>query len=275
MLKKLVFVILLLAIGTSLLLFFRQPVETIQIGAYDTVSTIEVHVQMMNIEVTRSPDDQIHVLLDGGKREGEQLSIQHQAAHLKIGEKNKKGNWTDFIQIGYQPTIHLQVPEFSMTSISLSNQDGNSQLKGLSIDSLQVNSSTGKVALQEMTIAKSELRSTDGNITIHQSAVEKGTVSTSSGNVTVKGSNGTALGIQSVDGQIKVMDATEQPELQLKSKTGDIQVSYTTAPTSLQLTTSGENVKIALPNYDRQTRQIGKGANQLSLETRDGVIEVK
>ena len=275
MLKKLVFVFLLVVIGIGVLFFFKKPSETIPIGAYDAVSTVEVHVQMMNIEVAPSPDDQLHVVLDGKQGEEEQFSIDHQAAQLIIMEKPAKGKWTDYIQIGAQPTIQLQVPPSANTSISLTNQDGNSQLKGLDIDSLYVKSSTGKVALRETTVAKIEVRSTDGNIAIHKSTMEKGILSTKSGNVTVKESSGNALDIQSWDGQIKLTEATEQAETRLKSKTGDIHVSYSTAPNSLKLTTSGENVKIALPNYDQQTGQVGEGANQLAIETKDGVIEVK
>ncbi|QTD42729.1 DUF4097 family beta strand repeat-containing protein [Sporosarcina sp. Te-1] len=275
MLKKLVIVVLLLGIGIGLFVFFKQPNKTMTIGTYEAVPAIEADLQMMTIEMSSSPDDKIHVRLEGKKGSEEKISIDHDATKLVIKEQNENVKWNNFIQVGSQPKIIIQTPKSLANTITISNRDGDTNLKGLAAETIEVKSTTGRVTLQDMTVSKSELQSTDGSITIHKSAIENGNIASTTGNVTVRESTGAALAIQSTDGQIKMMEATEQSDVRLKSKTGDIQVSYKTAPSSLQLSTSGEIVKIDLSNFDQQTRQIGDGANQLSIETKDGVINVK
>ncbi|GKV56951.1 hypothetical protein NCCP2222_28980 [Sporosarcina sp. NCCP-2222] len=274
MIKKLIMVVLLLAIGLGIFIFFKQPTETITIGTYDAVPTIEANLQMMTIEVSSSPDDKIHVVVEGKKGVEEQFSIDHDETKLLVKENNEK-QWNDFITIGSQPKIIMQIPTALENSVSISNKDGDSYLKGLDVKTVQVKSSTGRVTLRDINASTSELNSTDGNVTVHNSEIENGSISTTSGNVNVRESKGTTLAAQSVDGQIKLTEATEQSDVRLKSKTGDIQVIYKTAPSSLKLSTSGEIVKVELPSFDQKTGIIGKGTNILSIETKDGMIQVK
>ncbi|MBB4826489.1 DUF4097 and DUF4098 domain-containing protein YvlB [Sporosarcina luteola] len=273
--KKLIAAVLLLAIGIGIFIFFKQPTKTMTIGDYDAVPTIEADLQMMTIEMSSSPDDKIHVLVEGKKGTEEQISVDQNETKLVVRELNEEVQWNNFIQLGSQPKIIMQLPKSLEHSIAITNKDGSTQLKGLDAETVQVKSTTGNVALQDMMISKSELKSTDGSITIHKSTIEDGSISSSTGNVTVRESMGAALAIQSTDGQIKLMEATEQSDVKIKSKTGDIEISYKTAPASLQLSTVGEMIDIDLPNYDKQTKQIGDGSNQLSIETNDGRIKVK
>lgn len=274
MLKKLIMAVLLLAIGLGIFIFFKQPTETITIGTYEVVPAIEADLQMMTIEMASSPDDKIHVLLEGKRGNEEQLSIDHDETKLIVKEKNEK-QWNDYITIGSQPKFIMQIPKTREISITISHKDGDSILKGLAVDAIQVKSTTGRVTIQNMTASVSDLQSTDGNVTIHNSVMENGSISTTSGNVTIRESKGTTLVAKSVDGQIKLTEATEQTDVRLKSKTGDIQVTYKTPPSSLKVLTSGEIVKVELPSYNQKTGIIGEGTNMLSIETKDGMIQVK
>ena len=69
-----------------------------------------------------------------------------------------------------------------------------------------------------------------------------------------------------------ITEAIEQPNVYMKSNSGDISIHYKKTPTSLQVTTSGENSIISLPNFDKKTFKIGEGAYNLSAETNYGYM---
>ena len=274
MLKKLIMAVLLLAIGLGIFIFFKKPTETIAIGTYDAVPTIEANLQMMTIDMSSSPDDKIHVLVEGKKGVEDQFFIDHDETKLLVKEKNEK-QWNDFITIGSPPKIIMQIPKALENSVSISNRDGDSYMKDLDVKTIQVKSSTGRVILRDINALQSELQSTDGNVTVHNGVLEESSISTTSGNINIRESKGVTLAAQSVDGQIKMTEATEQSNVRLNSKTGDIQVTYKVAPSSLKVSTRGEIIKVELPSFNQKTGLIGEGANMLSIETKDGMIQVR
>lgn len=148
-------------------------------------------------------------------------------------------------------------------------------MEDVALDTVQVETSAGMAYLKNLSTSKADLHTNDGNVTIAKSALENLNITSNAGDVAIKESTGSAHTIQTVDGYIEMTEATEQPNLHVKSVSGDIGIDYQKAPTSLQFITEGEDIEVTLPKYDKKTHMIGDGSNILSAKTKDGGIMIK
>lgn len=269
------FVLLLGIITVTIILFMKQPAKTITIGEYEAVPHIDVTLDELNMAISNSPDDKIHVQMKGHKVSENMLLLNEENNRFFMKEQQRKKKWKENIRFRPMPTIIMQLPKSENKSLILKGVDGDFTIEDLALDTVQVETSAGMVYLKKMSISNAELHTNDGNMTVAQSALDSLKIVSSAGDVAIKESTGSVHMIQTVDGQIKMTGTTEQPSLHVKSVSGDIGIQYKKVPASLQLTTTGPDIEITLPKYDKKTRMIGNGANVLSAETKDGVIRIK
>lgn len=274
--KRIILAVLLLGIiGASIFLFMKQPVKTMPIGDYESAPNIDVSLDMLNIDFTNSPDDKIHVQIKGHQVNNNMVSLREEKNRFVIEEKQQKKKWTNYIHIRQTPTILVQMPKHQLKTLTLHTVDGNFTINELVLDSVEVKTSTGDAILEGMSISNADVQSKDGSVSIAKSSIENFSVTTNAGDVSIKDSTGINHMIQTFDGQIHISEAIEQPKVQTKSTSGDIQIHYKQTPNSLRLTTAGEDIKILLPNYNKNTHMIGEGVNTLSTETEDGAVLIK
>ncbi|GIN94079.1 hypothetical protein J22TS1_51300 [Siminovitchia terrae] len=275
MIRKMLFVLLLGIITVTIILFMKQPAKTMTIGEYEAMPHIDVTLDDLNIAISNSPDDKIHVQIQGHKLNKNMLTINEENNRFFIKEQQSKENWKENIRFRPTPTIIVQLPKSQSKSLTLKGADGDFNIEDLALDTVQVETSAGMAYLKKLSISNAELHTNDGNVTINKSAIENLNIASSAGDVAIKESTGSEHMIQTIDGQIKMTEATEQPNLHVKSVSGDIVIHYKKVPTSLQVTTVGPDIENTLPKYDKKTHMIGNGANVLSAETKDGVITIK
>ena len=275
MIKKMLFVFLIGAIITVVIIFMnQQPTEKITIGKYSAMPQIDMTLDVLNIAIVNSPDEKIHVQLQGHKVKKDMLTITEDNDRLFITEKKRTTTWLDNIRFRSTPTIIVQLPEPQNKKLTLNAENGNITIQDLSLNTVRLDTSAGNTNLKNASISNAELRTKDGTVTIDQSAIDNLSITTSAGDVAIKESTGLTHTIQTTDGQIKLTEATEQPNVHVKSTSGNIDIHYKKAPTSLQLMTVGEGMEISLPNYDKKTSIIGDGTNILSAETKYGFIVI-
>lgn len=274
--KRIILAVLLLGIiGASIFLFMKQPVKTIPIGDYESAANIDVSLDVLNIDFTNSPDDKIHVQIKGQQVNNHMVSIRKEKNRFVIEEKQQKKKWTNYIHIRQAPTILVQMPKRQLKTLTLHTVDGNLNINDLVLDSVDVRTSAGDAFLEGMSISNADIQSKDGSVSIAKSSIENFSVTTNAGDVSIKDITGINHIIQTFDGQIHISEAIEQPKVQAKSTSGDIQIHYKQTPNSLLLTTAGEDIKILFPKYNKNTHMIGEGVNILSAETEDGAILIK
>lgn len=275
MIRKMLFVLLLGIITVTIIFFMKQPGKTITIGEYGAMPHIDVTLNELNMAISNSPDDKIHVQMQGHKVNKNMLTINEENNQFFMKEQQRKKNWKENIRFRPTPTIIMQIPKSESKSLTLKGADGDFTIEDLALDTVQIETSAGMAYLKKLSISNAELHTNDGNVTIDKSALENLNIVSSAGDVAIKESTGSAHTIQTIDGQIKMTEATEQPKVHVKSVSGDIGIHYKKVPTSLQLTTVGQDIEMTLPKYDKKTNMIGNGANVLSAETKDGVIMIK
>ena len=133
----------------------------------------------------------------------------------------------------------------------------------------------GFLKLTNLVSSHANLLTQDGTIEVNKSTLNHLSLTTSAGDVTLLESTGSVSTIQTTDGRIKLVDVVEQPNLHVKSESGDISIQFKKAPSSLQLTTDGVEIEITLPKYEKKTGTIGSGTNRLSAETKYGSVVIK
>lgn len=275
MIRKILFVLLLGIITVTIILFMKQPAKTITIGEYEAMPHIDVTLDMLNIAIADSPDDKIHVQMQGHKLNKKMLAINGENSRFIIKEQQRKKTWKENIRFRSTPTIIMQLPKSQSKTLTLYGADGDFTIQDLALDTVQAETSAGMAYLKNLSVANVDIQTIDGNVTIANSGIDHLGITSTAGDVAIKDSTGSEHTIQTVDGQIKMTEASEQPNLNVKSVSGDIGIHYKKAPDSLQITTVGPDIKVALPKYDKNTQMIGNGANMLSAETQDGVIVIK
>ncbi|MBU5265551.1 DUF4097 family beta strand repeat-containing protein [Virgibacillus proomii] len=277
MIRKMLFVLLLGIITVTIILFMKQPepAKTITIGEYDALAHIDVTLEELNIGISNSPDDKIHVQMQGHKLKKHMLTLNEENNRFVMKEQQRKKNWKENIRFHSLPTIIVQLPKSQSKSLTLKGAYGDVTIEDLALDTVQVETSAGMAYLKNLSISNAELHTNDGNVTIAKSAIEDLNITSSAGDVAMKESTGSAHTIQTVEGQIKMTEAIEQSNLHVKSVSGDIDIHYQKAPISLQFITEGEDIEVTLPKYDKKTHMIGDGTNMLSAKTKYGGIMIK
>ncbi|MEI3613126.1 DUF4097 family beta strand repeat-containing protein [Pseudogracilibacillus sp. SO30301A] len=277
MIRKLLFVLLcgIITVTVTIIFFMKQPAKIMTIGEYEAMPHIDVTVDILNIKITDSPDDKIHVQIQGHTLNKNMLTISEENNTFAIKEQKHKKNWTENIRFRPQDTIVVQLPKSQNKTLTLSGKDGDVLIQDVTLDTVQLETSAGITQLKNLSASNAKIQSNDGNVTIADSAIDHLEVTSTAGDVFMHASLGLTSTIKTIDGQIKMTETKEQSKLHMKSVSGDIDTHYKEPPTSLQLTTDGPDIVIKLPTYDKETNLIGSGTNMLSAETKDGRILIK
>ena len=274
--KRILFIMFLLgAIILASIVIMKQLSTTISIGEYEAKTHIDVTLDSLKISIASSPDDQIHVQMYGYKLNKDSVTITEETNKFSITQKESKRKWYENFRLRLTPTIILQLPDAQIKTLSLHTVDGESTIQDLTLDSVEVKTMAGFLKLTNLFSSHANLLTQDGTIEVNKSILNHLSLTTSAGDVTLRESTGSVSSIQTTDGRIKLIDVVEQPNLHVKSESGDISIQYMKAPSSLELTTDGVEIEIALPKYDKKTATVGSGTNSLFAETKYGTVVIK
>lgn len=277
MMRKMLVMLLLLGLICTFIIFFsRQSPETISVGSFEAFATIDVDIVEFKTTIIDSPDNKIHVKLQGHKINKDMLKIKEENNTFFIKEKQKKKKWNDYISLRSKPSITIQLPKTYSKNLIISSVDGEFDIKELMLEKVLLDISSGAATLKNVSILHAELSTKDGNISVDKSTIDNLFISSNAGDVLLKEGAGSSYKIETIDGQIKMTDAIEQENVSIKSNSGDIRIQYKKAPVSLLLKTeTAGDTKIKLPNFKYETNLIGKGANTLSVESKNGSIFIE
>ncbi|MEK4029228.1 DUF4097 family beta strand repeat-containing protein [Pseudobacillus sp. FSL P4-0506] len=275
MLRKMFVLLLLGTMGAGLILYLKQPVKTVAIGGYKAMPYIDITLDELNIDIADSPDDKIHLQIKGHTLNKNILSVSQKNNTFVLKETRQKKKWQENIHFRPMPTVVMKLPKSQSKALTINGAYGDLIIQGLELDTIQAGTSAGMAHVKNVIVSNAEFSTADGMVKIAKSSLKNLSITTDAGDVSIKESTGTAHTIRTADGQIKITEATEQPNIQLKSVSGDIGIQYIKTPASLQLVTAGEDMKIELPKYDRNTHAIGDGTNRLSAKTEDGGLVIQ
>lgn len=251
MIRKILVVLILGAIIVTTILFLKQTTNTITIGEFEAKPHINVSLDALKIAITSSPDDKIHVQMQGYKLNKDMMTLTEENDRFLITEQPSKKKWHENIQLRSAPTIILQLPQSQSKTLTLNTVDGDSIIQNVTLDAVQVETAAGLVNLNNLSTSNAELRTKDGPVTITKSAIDNLSIITSAGDVAIQASIGSVHTIQTTDGQIIMTEVIEQPNIHVKSVSGDIVIHY------------------------KKSSIIGDRANVLSAESKYGSVVIE
>lgn len=124
-----------------------EPFEEKTYTPDTAVSGIELNVEDREIEVSLSPDDQVHIEYSENSKEYYEISVSDGQVLTMTSASNKE--WTDYI--GVKPAaedrkISLQVPDALLETLTLSTTNEDVTLPDLSVTgSIRISSTEGNI----------------------------------------------------------------------------------------------------------------------------------
>lgn len=225
-----------------------ENVEIVKQIPVDEIQSIEVFNDSWDVEVKSSTDNQVHVDIKGKQKDKKKIPVKitHQDHKLIIQQTSQMGGAFSAFTWGKEGTIQISIPQNTVEQVTLTSDDGDIHIHGLSLSRLMVQDRAGYVKLDEVEAEVITAFSKTGDIVLRR--------------------------------------ANERGERNIETETGDIQVVYQTVPASLKLEV--ENIKgdtaVHLGNLSRTTNTdkkisgiIGAGENSLTVRSRSGSIDIK
>ncbi|HEY4392162.1 MAG TPA: DUF4097 family beta strand repeat-containing protein [Paenibacillus sp.] len=225
-----------------------QKVEIVKQIPADEIQYIEIFNDSWDVEVKPSTDNQVHVDIKGKQKDKKKIpvTVTHQDHKLIIQQTKQMGGAFSAFTWGKEGAIQISIPQNAVEQVALTSDDGDIHIHGLSLPRLMVQDRAGYVKLNEV--------------------------------------EADVLTAFSKTGDIVLKRVDEQGEMNIETETGDIQVVYQTAPSSLKLEV--ENIKgdttVHLENLSHTTNTekeisgiIGAGENAITVRSRSGNIDIK
>ncbi len=148
--KKIISLLLCLVLGCFVLAGCSNGSEPFEERSYtpDTaVNKINLDVQDREIEVSLSPDEQVHIQYSENSKEYYEISVSDDQVLTMTSASNKE--WTDYI--GFKPAakdrkISLQIPNAQLENLTLSTTNEDITLSALAVaGSISLSSNGGNI----------------------------------------------------------------------------------------------------------------------------------
>ncbi len=144
-----------------------EPFEEKTYTPDTAVSGIELNVEDREIEVSLSPDEEVHIAYSENSKEYYEISVSDDQVLTMTSASNKE--WTDYI--GSKPAaedrkISLQVPDALLETLTLSTTNENVTLPDLSVTgSIRISSNGGDITFGTLDVGSAlTLSAKNGNI---------------------------------------------------------------------------------------------------------------
>ncbi len=155
--KKMISLGLCLTLGSFVLTGCSNNSEPFEEKSYTSETTIQeinLDVRDREIEVSLSPDDQVHIQYSENSKEYYEISVSDENVLTMVSASNKE--WTDYI--GGKPAeedrkISLQIPDALLENLTLSTTNENITLSALSVtESIHLSSNGGNISFGNLDV---------------------------------------------------------------------------------------------------------------------------
>ncbi len=168
--KKIISLVLCFILGSFVLAGCSKGSEPFEEKSYtsDTqINEINLDVEDREIEVSLSPDEQVHIQYAENSKEYYEISVSDDKVLTMTSASNKE--WTDYI--GTKPAaenrkIVLQIPDALLENLTLSTTNENITLPALTVTgSISLSSNGGNIAFGNLDVGNTlTLSAKNGNI---------------------------------------------------------------------------------------------------------------
>ncbi|MFJ8117340.1 DUF4097 and DUF4098 domain-containing protein YvlB [Bacillus sp. RC145] len=254
------------------------PISEEKVINNNNVSSVIIDTNNVRVNINPTTESNMKVTLDGEVNPNikRTLATDEKDSTLLISYKEKQQIWFNFniSEVLVPLTLNVYLPEKQYDSLKISNNNGYVSAKQQNTTHFDINTSNGRVELREINSQKINVETNNGSMDFKDITAQNIHVKSNNGRIMLDHVEGELEG-QSKNGSLSLKTNELDRNLNFTTHNGKINIETEKEPTNVQFNVSVDNGKANILNKYNGNAVIGKGENQIKLNTHNGSISVK
>ncbi|WP_033707021.1 DUF4097 family beta strand repeat-containing protein [Bacillus mycoides] len=254
------------------------PISEEKVINNNNVSSVIIDTNNVRVNINPTTESNMKVTLDGEVNPNikRTLATDEKDSTLLISYKEKQQSWFNFniSEVLVPLTLNVYLPEKQYDSLKISNNNGYVSAKQQNTTHFDINTSNGRVELREINSQKINVETNNGSMDFKDITAQNIHVKSNNGRIMLDHVEGELEG-QSKNGSLSLKTNELDRNLNFTTHNGKINIETEKEPTNVQFNVSVDNGKANILNKYNGNAVIGKGENQIKLNTHNGSISVK
>ncbi len=254
------------------------PISEEKVINNNNVSSVIIDTNNVRVNINPTTESNMKVTLDGEVNPNikRTLATDEKDSTLLISYKEKQQIWFNFniSEVLVPLTLNVYLPEKQYDSLKISNNNGYVSAKQQNTTHFDINTSNGRVELREINSQKINVETNNGSMDFKDITAQNIHVKSNNGRIMLDHVEGELEG-QSKNGSLSLKTNELDRNLNFTTHNGKINIETEKEPTNVQFNVSVDNGKANILNKYNGNAFIGKGENQIKLNTHNGSISVK
>ncbi|MED1265330.1 DUF4097 family beta strand repeat-containing protein [Bacillus mycoides] len=254
------------------------PISEEKVINNNNVSSVIIDTNNVRVNINPTTESNMKVTLDGEVNSNIErtLATDEKDSTLLISYKEKQQSWFNFniSEVLVPLTLNVYLPEKQYDSLKISNNNGYVSAKQQNTTHFDINTSNGRVELREINSQKINAETNNGSMDFKDITAQNIHVKSNNGRIMLDHVEGELEG-QSKNGSLSLKTNELDRNLNFTTHNGKINIETEKEPTNVQFNVSVDNGKANILNKYNGNAVIGKGENQIKLNTHNGSISVK
>ncbi|HDR7606742.1 DUF4097 family beta strand repeat-containing protein [Bacillus mycoides] len=254
------------------------PISEEKVINNNNVSSVIIDTNNVRVNINPTTESNMKVTLDGEVNPNIErtLATDEKDSTLLISYKEKQQIWFNFniSEVLVPLTLNVYLPEKQYDSLKISNNNGYVSAKQQNTTHFDINTSNGRVELREINSQKINAETNNGSMDFKDITAQNIHVKSNNGRIMLDHVEGELEG-QSKNGSLSLKTNELDRNLNFTTHNGKINIETEKEPTNVQFNVSVDNGKANILNKYNGNAVIGKGENQIKLNTHNGSISVK
>ncbi len=260
-----------------------------------SVKQVSVKGTSMDITLADSPDNKIHVSVNGEtqsadkfdiktKQNGDTLEVTFDEPKLiemnfvLFFNYNNRSATVSLPKSVKQATVKTNFGEiytnnFVGESLELKTDAGDINLSGLKLTDLNAKTNAGSISLSQSAITNTDLKASAGALYVNNLVSSKTKLNTSAGNIDLNQVTGDLVATSNA-GEIDLTNKTIDQNIDLQTNFGSIDVQSESKPTNLTVIAATDLGEMDIFDQNNREQTFGAGKYKMNLKTNAGDIEV-
>lgn len=196
---------------------------------YSGIRKVELSLVAIDVKLSASAGNQLHVYLEGGQDKGTYLEERmagdsYYAYERKVERDQSRGLLAQLMNIGHSKEnlcLVVEVPE-QLESLTIKTISGDMQLGGFGSRELLLSSTSGDIEMETVRVDSLTVQTTSGDVEMEAVRADNLTVQTTSGDLTLKAVNAGQFKVRSTSGDLSLCEV-EAESWESQTVSGDIE----------------------------------------------------
>ncbi|MGE7109814.1 DUF4097 family beta strand repeat-containing protein [Lysinibacillus sp. NPDC047702] len=247
------------------------------------IDVLEINNESWNVELVGTTSKKLSIAVDGKqqKKQNAPVDIKKDGNKISIHQFDTDDGVLKNISIGKKGTIQISIPPNTLRKIEINSSDGDITINTITAQEISILNNSGTKIIKELSAERGKITSQDGELKITDSSFKELTIAAANGDSYITSVSSPQMNITSTSGEIVLNEMNEEKALFIESGSGDIRLSYSKAPRSLELIAKSESsdITINLKDFkkvkgDSTKWKIGEASNRVEAISKEGVISI-